>query len=46
MAFLDGSVVSCLPLLQADLHATTAEVQWVMEVYLLFLAAFLAGGDQ
>ena len=45
MAFLDGSVVNvALPLLQADLHATTADVQWVMELYLLFLAAFLLLG--
>jgi sugar phosphate permease len=46
MVFLDGSVVSlALPLLQADLHSTTTEVQWVMEIYLLFLAAFvLVGG--
>ena len=47
MAFLDGSVVNvALPLLQAELHATTAEVQWVMELYILFLAAFiLLGGS-
>jgi EmrB/QacA subfamily drug resistance transporter len=47
MAFLDGSVVNvALPLLQAELHATTAEVQWVMELYMLFLAAFiLLGGS-
>ncbi|HKF35883.1 MAG TPA: MFS transporter, partial [Ktedonobacteraceae bacterium] len=45
MAFLDSSVVGvALPLLQADLHATTADVQWVMEVYMLFLAAFILVG--
>jgi MFS family permease len=45
MAFLDSSVVGvALPLLQVDLHATTADVQWVMEVYMLFLAAFILVG--
>jgi EmrB/QacA subfamily drug resistance transporter len=45
MAFLDGSVVSlALPLLHVDLHATTADVQWVMESYLLLLASFLLVG--
>jgi len=45
MAFLDSSVVGvALPLLQADLHATTADLQWVMELYLLFLAAFILVG--
>lgn len=45
MAFLDSSVVGvALPLLQADLHATTAGVQWVMEIYMLFLAAFILVG--
>ncbi|HEX6556833.1 MAG TPA: MFS transporter [Ktedonobacteraceae bacterium] len=45
MAFLDSSVVGiALPLLQADLHATTADAQWVMELYMLFLAAFILVG--
>jgi EmrB/QacA subfamily drug resistance transporter len=45
MVFLDGSVVSlALPLLQADVHATTADVQRVMEIYLLFLASFILVG--
>ncbi|HEX6554240.1 MAG TPA: MFS transporter [Ktedonobacteraceae bacterium] len=45
MAFLDGSVVNlALPLLQADLHATAADAQWVMELYLLFLASFILLG--
>ena len=45
MAFLDSSVVNlALPLLQVDLHATTADVQWVMEIYMLFLAAFILVG--
>jgi EmrB/QacA subfamily drug resistance transporter len=45
MAFLDASVVNlALPSLQEDLHVTTADVQWVMESYLLFLASFLLVG--
>ena len=45
MVFIDGSVVNvALPLLQADLHTTTAGVQWVMELYMLFLAAFILLG--
>jgi EmrB/QacA subfamily drug resistance transporter len=45
MVFLDGSVVTlALPLLQADVHMTTVGVQWVMEIYLLFLAAFILLG--
>ena len=45
MAYIDGSVVNVvLPLLQADVHATAADVQWVMEIYLLFLAAFILLG--
>jgi EmrB/QacA subfamily drug resistance transporter len=45
MAFIDGSVVNiALPALQADLHATTADLQWIMEAYLLFLAALMLVG--
>ncbi|HEY6409338.1 MAG TPA: MFS transporter, partial [Ktedonobacteraceae bacterium] len=46
MAFIDGSVVNvALPALQADLHATATDLQWIMEAYLLFLAALtLVGG--
>ena len=45
MAFLDGSVVTlALPLLQVDLHATTTDVQWVMELYMLFLSSFILVG--
>src|SRR6185436_13892549 len=51
MTFIDGTVVNvALPALQADLHATIAEVQWVVEAYALFLGALIlaAGslGDQ
>lgn len=42
MAFIDGTAVNvALPALQADLGATVAEVQWVVEAYALFLSALL-----
>ena len=45
MAFIDGTVVNlALPALQATLHATLADVQWVVESYALFLAALLLIG--
>jgi len=46
MAFIDGTVVNvALPVLQTDLQATVAQVQWVVEAYTLLLAALiLAGG--
>ncbi len=47
MAFIDGSVVNvALPVIQKDLNATTADVQWIVEAYSLFLAALiLVGGS-
>jgi EmrB/QacA subfamily drug resistance transporter len=47
MTFLDSTVVNvALPALQADLHATITEVQWVVEAYALFLGALiLVGGS-
>ena len=47
MAFIDSTVVNiALPALQADLHATVVDVQWVVESYGLFLAALiLVGGS-
>src|SRR5579859_2290325 len=47
MAFIDGTVVNvALPVLQRDLRATVADVQWVVEAYSLFLAALiLVGGS-
>ncbi len=47
LAFIDGTVVNvALPALQADLKATTADVQWIVESYALFLAALvLVGGS-
>src|SRR6516165_1253648 len=45
MAFIDGTVVNvALPVLQSSLHATLANVQWVVESYALFLAALLLIG--
>jgi len=45
MAFIDGSVVNvALPALQTALHATIADVQWVIESYSLFLSALLLVG--
>jgi EmrB/QacA subfamily drug resistance transporter len=47
LTFIDGTVVNvALPALQADLQATIAEVQWVVEAYALFLGALiLVGGS-
>jgi EmrB/QacA subfamily drug resistance transporter len=47
MTFVDATVVNvALPALQADLHATMTEVQWVIEAYALFLGALiLVGGS-
>src|SRR3954469_10027569 len=51
MTFLDATVVNvALPALQADLHATMTEVQWVIEAYALMLGGLIlvggAMGDQ
>lgn len=51
MAFIDGTVVNvALPALQQQLNASLVDVQWVIEVYALFLAALLlvggAAGDR
>src|SRR5438477_9580394 len=46
LAFIDGSVVNlALPALQADLHATVIDAQWVVEAYALLLASLLLGGS-
>lgn len=47
LAFIDSTVVNvALPAIQSDLHATAANVQWVVEGYSLFLAALiLVGGS-
>src|SRR3984957_8330108 len=45
LAFIDGTVVNvALPALQASLHATVSDVQWVVESYALLLAALLLLG--
>jgi len=45
MAFVDGTVVNlALPVLQSELGASAAEVQWVVESYALFLASLLLVG--
>src|SRR5258705_1199167 len=45
MVFIDGTVVGvALPALQSSLHATIAEVQWVIESYALLLGALLLTG--
>ena len=51
MAFIDGTVVNvALPALQRELRASFGDVQWVVEAYVLFLAALLlvggAAGDR
>ncbi|HEV2405901.1 MAG TPA: MFS transporter [Ktedonobacterales bacterium] len=47
LSFIDGTVVNvALPTIQRELHATVANVQWVVEAYSLFLAALiLVGGS-
>ncbi|HEY4124393.1 MAG TPA: MFS transporter [Rhizomicrobium sp.] len=51
MAFVDGSVVNVgLPAIQKSLHADAADLQWVVNAYLLPLSALLlfggAAGDR
>ena len=47
MALIDSTVVNvALPVLQTELKATVADVQWIVESYALFLAALiLVGGS-
>src|SRR5262249_37060695 len=47
LTFIDGTVVGvALPALQADLHATITDVQWVIEAYTLFMSSLiLVGGS-
>ncbi len=45
MAFVDGTVVNvALPALQKGLHATVADLQWVVEAYALFFSSLLLVG--
>jgi EmrB/QacA subfamily drug resistance transporter len=47
LSFIDGTAVNvALPALQRDLRATASDVQWVIEIYALFLSALiLVGGS-
>lgn len=47
MAFIDGSVVNvALPTMQSELGASVAEMQWIVNAYLLFLGSLvLVGGS-
>jgi EmrB/QacA subfamily drug resistance transporter len=47
LAFIEGSVVNlALPAMQSDLGATSTQLQWVMNAYLLVLGSFmLIGGS-
>jgi EmrB/QacA subfamily drug resistance transporter len=47
LSFIDGTVVNvALPTIQRELHATSADVSWVIEAYALFLSALiLVGGS-
>src|SRR5438045_3779282 len=47
LTFVDSTVVNvALPALQADLHATITDVQWVIEAYALLLGGLiLVGGS-
>ncbi len=47
MSFIDASAVNvALPIIQRELGATLAEMQWVIEAYALFLSALiLVGGS-
>jgi len=47
MAFIDGSVVNvALPTIQRELGASIAEMQWIVNAYLLFLGSLvLVGGS-
>jgi EmrB/QacA subfamily drug resistance transporter len=47
LAFIVGSVVSvALPAIQAGLNATTSDLQWIVNSYMLFLSALiLIGGS-
>jgi len=45
MSFIDGSAINiALPVLQRDLHASSAGAQWVIEGYSLFLSALMLIG--
>src|SRR5436190_85328 len=47
MAFIDSTVVNvALPVMKGALHANVADVQWIVDIYLLVLSSLiLAGGS-
>src|ERR1700712_1489366 len=45
MAFIDGTIVNvALPALQSGLHASSSNLQWVVEAYALSLSSLLLVG--
>lgn len=45
MAFIDGTVIIvALPIIQKELNATVTDVQWIVEAYVLFMAALMLVG--
>ena len=47
LAFVDGSVTNvALPAIRADLQASAADLQWVINAYLLPLSALLLLGGK
>ena len=45
ISMIDGTAVNVsLPIIQRDLHASSAEIQWVVEGYALFVSALLLAG--
>lgn len=45
IAFIDSTVINvALPALQADLNASVFDVQWIVEIYVLFMAALILVG--
>jgi EmrB/QacA subfamily drug resistance transporter len=45
MAFIDSTAINvALPVIQRDLHATLAGVQWMVEAYALFIASLILVG--
>ena len=45
MSFIDGTAVTvALPIMQRELQATSAQMQWVIEAYALFLSALIIVG--
>jgi len=46
IGFIDATALNvALPFIQESLNATATDIHWVLEIYLLFLAALLMAGD-